>query len=82
MPQYGRRLLRCGISVQPMSRLRRFEVDDQLVFGRRLHPQIGGLLALEDLAGIDAGLTLCFREVGTVNQSGSSVVPHLNFSVE
>src|SRR6516164_1876911 len=25
-----------------------FEIDDQLIFGRRLHRQVGGLLALED----------------------------------
>jgi hypothetical protein len=57
--------------------LRGFEVDDQFVLGRRLHGKVGGLPALEDLAGIDAGPTLCFREV--VDQSGSSVVPQFEF---
>ena len=33
------------------------EVDHQLVFGRRLHRQVGGLLAPEDAAGVDADLS-------------------------
>src|SRR3974377_1209333 len=33
-------------------RLGRLEVDDQFVLGRRLHRQIGGLLALEDAIDI------------------------------
>ena len=36
-------------------RLRGLEVDYQLEFGRRLHRQIGGLLALEDAIDVDAG---------------------------
>ena len=37
-------------------RLRRFEVDDQLEFGRLLDWQVCGLGAVEDFAGIDANL--------------------------
>src|SRR5215813_12111278 len=33
-------------------RLRSLEVDDQLILGRRLHRQVGGLLALEDAINI------------------------------
>ena len=33
-------------------RLGGFEVDHQLVLGRRLHRQVGGLLALEDAINI------------------------------
>jgi hypothetical protein len=32
----------------PRRRLRGLEVDHQLIFGRRLHRQVGRLLALED----------------------------------
>src|ERR1019366_4955549 len=35
-------------------RLGDFEIDHQLVFGRRLHRQVGGLVALENSAGIIA----------------------------
>ena len=41
------------------------EVDRQLVLGRRLHRQVGRLLALED--AIDAGgLPVLFDEIGRV----------------
>src|SRR6516164_7894511 len=36
-------------------RVRRFQVDDQLEFGRLLDRQVGGLLALENAAGVFAG---------------------------
>jgi len=36
-------------------RFRGLEVDDQLVLGRRLHRQVGGLLALEDAIDIAGG---------------------------
>ena len=39
-------------------RLGGLEVDDQLDFGRLLDRQIGGLLALENPAGVDAGLAI------------------------
>src|SRR5262249_56414509 len=49
-------------------RLRSLEVDDELVFHRRLHRQVGGLLALEDaidVAGSEAGL---LEEIWTIRE--------------
>ena len=43
-----------------------FEVDDQLKFGRLQHRQVGRPLALENTAGIDAGLTITVVEVSAV----------------
>jgi hypothetical protein len=43
-------------------RPRGFEVDHQLKPGGLRHRQVGGLGALEDAAGIDAGLTRCVQE--------------------
>ncbi len=43
-----------------------FEVDYQLIFGRLLDRQIGGLLALEDAADIDACQAVHVREVDSV----------------
>ena len=48
------------------SALRRFQVDDELEFGRLQHRQVGRLGALEDVAGIDADLMKHIREVGAV----------------
>ena len=45
---------------------RRFQVDHELEFGRSPHRQVGGLLALEDAAGIDANLTKRVCNVGSV----------------
>src|ERR1700730_2126648 len=39
-------------------RFRRLEVDRQLELGRLQHRQIGGLLALENAAGVDADLAM------------------------
>ena len=47
-------------------RLSAFAVDDELEFGRLQHRQVGGLSALEDVAGIDADLTKHVHEVGSV----------------
>ena len=41
-------------------------VDDQLELGRLHDRQVGGLRALEDAAGIDAGLTPRIRQVRSV----------------
>ena len=38
--------------------LRGLEVDDELEPGRLIDRQVGGFLALEDAAGVDAGLTV------------------------
>ena len=34
------------------------EIDDQFVFGRRLHRQVGGFLALEDAIGVAGRATV------------------------
>ena len=41
-------------------------VDDQLELGRLHNRQVCGLCALEDAAGIDADLTICIRNAGSV----------------
>ena len=43
-------------------RLGRFQVDDKLELGRLQNRQVGGLLALEDSASIDTGLTIGIGE--------------------
>src|SRR5262245_57150036 len=42
------------------------EVDDQLEFRRLLHWQVGGLLASENAAGVDAGQAVRSVEISTV----------------
>ena len=42
------------------------QVDDELELGRLHDRQVGGLGALEDVAGIDADLTKHVRDVGSV----------------
>src|SRR5262249_52843262 len=46
--------------------LRSFEIDDKLVLCRRLHRQIGWLLALEDAVHVSGGETKLLNTVGTV----------------
>src|SRR5262249_59349705 len=46
---------------------RRLEIDDKLVFGRRLHRQVAGLFALEDAVDVAGGAPErvgCIRSVG------------------
>jgi hypothetical protein len=47
-------------------RVRGAEVDHQLVLGRQLDRQVGGLGALEDAAGINSDLMVTIREIGSV----------------
>ena len=47
-------------------RLGRLQVDDELELGRQLDRHFGWLLALEDAAGIDAGLAKLVRKVRSV----------------
>jgi hypothetical protein len=47
-------------------RLRGLKVDDQLDLGALLHWQVRGLRALEDAAGIDAGLAIGIGDVDSV----------------
>src|SRR2546430_2069788 len=49
-------------------RLGGFEVDDHLDFRDLLHRQLGGLVALENPAGIDAGQAVGVRNVRSVAQ--------------
>ena len=57
-------------------RLRGLEVDHQFVLGRRLHRQVGGLLALEDaidVAGRAPVLVGRIRPVGDQAAAGDEV---------
>src|SRR5262249_2959061 len=47
-------------------RLGGLEVQDQLDLGRLLHRQVGGLLALENPAGVDASQTECICNTASV----------------
>src|SRR6516162_7296128 len=47
-------------------RLRGLEVDDQLVLGRRLHRQVGRLLALKDSADIEPGVAIHIKLIGAI----------------
>ena len=47
-------------------RPRLFQVDGKYELGRLHHREVGGLDALENLAGIDADLTIRFHNVGSV----------------
>ena len=52
-------------------RLGGLQVDVQLDFGGLLDRQVGGLVALENPAGIDAGQAICVRNVRSVAQQTS-----------
>jgi hypothetical protein len=47
-------------------RLRRFEIDDQLEFSGLDDRQVRWFGALKNSTGIDPGLTICVRKVGSV----------------
>src|SRR5947209_23688 len=49
-----------------------FQVDDQLELGRLQNRQVGRLLALEDSAGIDTGLTIGIGEARSVADETAS----------
>src|SRR5262249_45059830 len=54
-------------------RLGSLEIDDQLVFGRRLHRKIGRLLALEDAVDIACCTTVLVDKIRSIgNQSPGS----------
>src|SRR6516165_7921643 len=42
------------------------KIDNQLELGRLQHRQIGGLLTLENAAGIDARLAICVLKTGPI----------------
>jgi hypothetical protein len=53
-------------------RLGGVEVDDQLVFGRRLHWQIGGLGAFENPSGIHPGQPPSVRGTCSIAHEGAA----------
>ena len=48
-----------------------FEVDDQLVFSRRLHRKIARFLALEDAIDVAGGLSVLVDEIGPVRNKSA-----------
>src|SRR6516165_12709950 len=52
------------------------EIDDELVFGRRLHRQIGGLLAAEDAIDVTGCTAILVDRIGAIRHqtTGSDVV--------
>src|SRR5262249_27543115 len=75
-------------------RLGDLDVDDQLKFGDLSDRQVCGLLALENAAGIDAGLTIgfdratpvadqatCLHELAILIDRGNSVAPSSMYSL-
>ena len=53
-------------------RLRGLEIDHQLVLGRRLHRQIGRLLALEDAVDIAGGAAVLVDEIRPIGDQAAS----------
>src|SRR5437763_14407750 len=51
------------------------EVDDQLVFGRLHHWEIGWLSALKDFAGVDTSLAKRIRNIGSIADQAASCGP-------
>src|SRR5262245_6501007 len=47
-------------------RLRGLQIDHQLVFVRRLHRQVGGLLALEDTIDVAGGEPVLLDDAGAI----------------
>src|SRR5262245_33762858 len=52
-------------------RLGGFEIDYQLVLGRRLHRQVGRLLALENAVDIAGRLPVLVEQIGTVGDEAT-----------
>ena len=52
-------------------RLRRLQVDDQLVFGRRLHGQIGRLLALENAIDVGGRTSILIHRIGPIGDQAA-----------
>jgi hypothetical protein len=46
--------------------LRGFEIDDQINFGDLLHGEVGGLVAFENVPGIDASLAVHIAEAAAI----------------
>ena len=52
-------------------RLGSLEVDHQFVLGRRLHRQVGGLLALEDAIDVAGGLPVLVDVIGPIGDQAA-----------
>src|SRR5262249_13995683 len=52
--------------------IRCLDIYDELNFGRVLHRQVGGLLALENPPGIDRRLAVRIRQVGAITHEATS----------
>ena len=52
----------CGRHIKP-ERLGGLEVDDELVFGRRLHRKVGWFLTLEDAIDIASGAPVAVERI-------------------
>ena len=53
-------------------RLGSLEIDHQLVLGRRLHRQVGRLLALEDAIDIAGGAPVLVEQIGPVGDQAAA----------
>src|SRR5262245_34788432 len=53
-------------------RLSCFQIDHQLVLGRRLHRQVGGLLALEDAVDVAGGAADLVRKIGPIGDQAAA----------
>src|SRR5438067_11589967 len=53
-----------------------FEVDHQDVFGRRLHGEVGRLLALENAIDIARGAPVLIERIGSVGDQPARLAPH------
>src|SRR5262245_35166981 len=49
----------------------RVQVDHQLVFGRCLYRQVGGLLALEDAIDVACSLPVLVKEIGSIGDQAA-----------
>src|SRR5262245_18130986 len=54
-----------------VKQLRGLEVDDELVLGRRLHRQVGGLLALEDTVDIAGCVPVLVGPIGSIGDQAA-----------
>ena len=54
------------MAARKTKRLGGLEINDQLVLGRRLHWQVGGLLALEDAIHVAGGAAKLVEEIGPI----------------
>src|SRR5215813_15283258 len=53
-------------------RIRRFEIDRQVVLGRRLYRQVGGLLALEDAVDVARGMLVLVDVISPIGDQAAA----------